>query len=89
MLDSLFAGEPHHVYPALYLTCLLLLGSITYSTVRKLYFHPLRNFPGPLAASLTDFYHTYLLSTRLAHRRQLKLHHKYGSFLHMVFLSQN
>ena len=42
------------------------------------YFHPLRRQPGPIWASLTDFYKLYALWAKHIPTSQLALHQKYG-----------
>lgn len=42
------------------------------------YFHPLRNFPGPIWGSLTDFYKLYIVAQKDAHTRGIAMHKKYG-----------
>lgn len=42
------------------------------------YFHPLRNFPGPIWGSLTDFYKLYIVAQKDAHTRGIEMHKKYG-----------
>ena len=42
------------------------------------YFHPLRRQPGPIWASLTDFYKLYALWAKHIPTSQLALHKKYG-----------
>ena len=50
------------------------IGSLLY----KRYLHPLRKFPGPFLASVTDAYNTWLFSTRQSDVKLLHLHEKYG-----------
>ena len=52
----------------------------TYNALYNRYFHPLHRFPGPFWGSVTDLYHTYLLSTSQVHLKQLRLHQAYGSY---------
>ena len=78
MLSSLLLEGEHSIDLLLCLGCSVVLGTITYIVARNVLFHPLRSFPGPFWARFTDVYHTYLLSTRMAHQKELELHRKYG-----------
>lgn len=66
----------HHVLLAI---LVLILCVATYNALYNRYFHPLHRFPGPFWGSVTDLYHTYLLSTSQVHLKQLRLHQTYGS----------
>lgn len=67
-------------YPTLLATSLF-LSLLLYAIWRGIYnryFHPLRSFPGPFWASVTDFYKLWILSTKQAHTLGLRYHEKYG-----------
>lgn len=68
----------HHVLLAM---LILIFCVATYNALYNRYFHPLHRFPGPFWGSVTDLYHTYLLSTSRVHLKQLKLHQAYGSVI--------
>lgn len=55
------------------------LGYVFIKTVYRLYFHPLRNFPGPKIAAVTTLYNAYydICDSGLV-KRLPKLHKKYG-----------
>ena len=71
------------VWPLAYRHILLLLltplAFIVYQLVYNRYFHPLSHFPGPICGGLSDFYHTYLFSTKEYHLHMLELHRQYGT----------
>ena len=67
----------HHVLLAM---LVLIFCVATYTALYNRYFHPLHRFPGPFWGSVTDLYHTYLLSTSQVHLKQLRLHQAYGSY---------
>lgn len=43
------------------------------------YLHPLRQVPGPFWATVTSFHFPYLLTGKLFHIEQQKLHQAYGN----------
>lgn len=49
-----------------------------YRGIYNRYFHPLRHFPGPFWASLSDFFKLWILHTKQAHTLGLEYHEKYG-----------
>ncbi|KAL6796896.1 cytochrome P450 [Trichoderma sp. SZMC 28012] len=51
------------------------------SLVYKLAFHPLAKYPGPLIASLTDWYTVYWIAEGGRHLELDKQHKKYGKFV--------
>ena len=53
------------------------------------HFHPLRRFPGPFWASITDFYKIYIIATRHVPRFEMELHQKYGTLILQTRLTQN
>ena len=79
---QVFLGSSWSGKSLLQLSSCIILTIIFVKTIFRVYFHPLRSFPGPFWARLTDFYHTYLLATREAHLKQLELHEKYGMLRH-------
>ncbi|KAK4168375.1 Tryprostatin B 6-hydroxylase [Cladorrhinum sp. PSN259] len=67
---------------ALFTTYLISLFTsiITY----RLFFHPLRHFPGPLAAKVTRFYGPWLARDGKLHLEQAKLFKKYGNIVRVA-----
>ena len=49
-----------------------------YRAIYNRYFHPLRQFPGPFWASVSDFFKLWILHTKQAHTLGLQYHEKYG-----------
>ncbi|KAI0399882.1 cytochrome P450 [Xylaria palmicola] len=46
------------------------------------FFHPLRHFPGPRLARLSQFYHVFHISSKVDNYRHLdRLHQKYGEYV--------
>lgn len=59
--------------------CMLAVGC---NVAYNIFLHPLCNFPGPFCGYITDFYQTYLFSTRKFHLKTMSLHEKYGRLSH-------
>lgn len=59
----------------------IVVGAIVGNMIYNRYFHPLRHFPGPVWASLSDFWKLYICLTKESHTRGIKLHEIYGGFL--------
>ncbi|KAF9019732.1 cytochrome P450 [Hymenopellis radicata] len=59
---------------------LIIFIRIFYLVLYRLYFHPLRSFPGPRLAAITDFYQGYYASWKngMYVKRVEELHHIYG-----------
>jgi hypothetical protein len=57
-----------------------LFGSIV---VYRLFFHRLRNFPGPRLARITKLWHVYHVRDSTNHELLKKLHEKYGDVVRM------
>lgn len=55
-----------------------LLSYAVYRGVYNRFFHPLRHFPGPFWASVSDFFKLWLIHTKQSHTLGLKYHEKYG-----------
>lgn len=49
-----------------------------YRGIYNRYFHPLRHFPGPFWASVSDFFKLWILHTKQAHTLGLRFHQEYG-----------
>ena len=59
----------------------ILLASSLYfvfSCVYSRYFHPLRHFPGPFWASVSNFWKLYICIRKDSHTRGIYYHNKYG-----------
>lgn len=50
----------------------------TWRAIYNVYFHPLRHFPGPRIASVSDFFKLWVLSTKQIHTLTLEAHARYG-----------
>ncbi|KAI1496961.1 cytochrome P450 monooxygenase [Biscogniauxia marginata] len=46
--------------------------------IYNVYFHPLRRFPGPWIASVSDFFKLWVISTKQVHTLTLAAHARYG-----------
>ncbi|TGO86488.1 hypothetical protein BPOR_0299g00040 [Botrytis porri] len=56
----------------------LLLLVLHWFVLYRLYFHPLAAYPGPILASVTDWYNIYLCLTGNRHLNEFRLHQIYG-----------
>lgn len=69
--------------------CLIVGVAILYwisKTIYNLYFHPLRNFPGPKLAAIGceyEFYHDVVKDGRYLWKME-EMHRKYGQFVHQA-----
>lgn len=61
--------------------CTIIVGPLVGNMIYNRYFHPLRHFPGPFWASVSDFWKLYFCMTKETHTRGIKLHDRYGRFL--------
>ncbi|KIW03129.1 uncharacterized protein PV09_05771 [Verruconis gallopava] len=78
-LDLTFLRACLTVLVAIVPFCATLFSSIA---IYRLYFHPLRNFPGPPAARLTQFAHVREVAAKCDNFRHLdKLHAQYGEYV--------
>lgn len=59
----------------------VIIGAVVGNIIYNRYFHPLRHFPGPFWASVSDFWKLYICMTKESHTRGIKLHDIYGAFL--------
>ena len=55
-----------------------LLAVVFATGIYNRYLHPLHRFPGPFWATVTSFHFPYLLTGKLFHIEQQKLHERYG-----------
>ena len=69
------------VMDALRLAAVYLAALFASMSVYRVFFHPLRHFPGPLAAKLSKLYGPYLNRNGKMHLEHDKLHAKYGDFV--------
>lgn len=70
-----------HIVAAAKASCFI-AGIFTSMTIYRLFFHRIRNFPGPFWAKITRFYALGLSSKNDQYPRELrKLHEKYGDFV--------
>lgn len=54
------------------------VGALVLNAVYNRYFHPLRHFPGPFWASVTDLWKLYICMGKESHIAGMKLHKIYG-----------
>ncbi|GJC89905.1 cytochrome P450 monooxygenase apf7 [Colletotrichum liriopes] len=50
-------------------------------TIYRIFFHPLRSYPGPLIGRISGFYHTYHALKKDQARNLERLHEKYGTIV--------
>ncbi|RYP36604.1 hypothetical protein DL767_003308 [Monosporascus sp. MG133] len=50
----------------------------TWRVIYNVYFHPLRHFPGPRIASVSEFFKLWVLTTKQVHTLTLAAHARYG-----------
>ncbi|CAG8953710.1 hypothetical protein HYFRA_00006599 [Hymenoscyphus fraxineus] len=55
-----------------------------FDCVYSIYFHPLRHFPGPFWASISNFWKLYIAITKESHIRGIKYHEKYGPVIRVA-----
>jgi hypothetical protein len=55
-----------------------LITYICYRGIYNRYLHPLREFPGPFWASVSDFFKLWILHTKQVHTLGLDYHQRYG-----------
>ena len=53
-----------------------------FSCVYNRYFHPLRHFPGPFWASVTNLWKLYICITKKVHTKGIEYHKKHGMLRH-------
>lgn len=75
VLDKVTHLQSQHLLVSIVIICLV---GLIYHVLYNIFFHPLKRFPGPFWGRLSDFYKTYLFSTRQFHLRALSLHQKFG-----------
>jgi len=82
-MDSIFpTNGVIHVPPLHSVLKTLFVGWAVYfffNCVYNVYFHPLRHFPGPFWASISNFWKLYIAITKESHTRGIKYHEKYGT----------
>jgi hypothetical protein len=61
---------------------LVILLAILANSIYNRYFHPLRHFPGPVLAGITDFWKLFVVFSKNIHVKELDLHEKYGLILY-------
>lgn len=63
------------------ITAYVLLGLFGSLLIYRLFFHPLRRFPGPFGAKVTSLWLTTKVTNHDAHKVSLELYRKYGPFV--------
>jgi hypothetical protein len=58
-----------------------IVSYVVYRGIYNRYFHPLRHFPGPFWASVSDFFKIWILHTKQAHTLGVEYHEKYGAIV--------
>ncbi|MCJ1424479.1 hypothetical protein MMC29_002367 [Sticta canariensis] len=62
----------------------IIVGPLVGNMIYNRYFHPLRHFPGPFWASVSDFWKLYFCLTKETHTRGIKLHDRYGPVVRLA-----
>ena len=78
MLPILSISPPMLLLRLLTSTISVTLVYALYRGIYNRYFHPLRHFPGPFWASVSDFFKLWILHTKQAHTLGLEYHERYG-----------
>lgn len=66
------------------------IGLASSIVVYRVFFHRLRRFPGPVLASISRFYDTYLAGRAVQYNVEIeKLHDTYGDFIRTGTVSRN
>lgn len=66
---------------------LLAVFSVVVILVKRVYWHPLSRFPGPILPATTSFYQFYILRTGKEGPWYRSLHEKYGRFIAIHIIS--
>lgn len=74
-------GAAHGLFASSAVFAAYLAALFTSMAVYRVFFHPLRRFPGPLAAKVSKFYALYNARNGQMHLEQNKLFNKYGSIV--------
>jgi hypothetical protein len=64
-----------------YITSVYLVGLWTSMIIYRIFFHPLRSWPGPFMARITQFHRVYSVRKLDQFRYLEELHQKYGDFV--------
>ena len=81
-LRGLLVFLRHYQLQSIVLTVVVtVLGALLARGIYNYYFHPLRDFPGPVCASVSDFWKLYICWTKESHTIGIELHKLYGYFL--------
>jgi hypothetical protein len=76
LVEQIFSSQtPGILMVGYFAFCMLTLFTLSRAIYNR-YFHPLRHFPGPFWASITDFYLVYMVAS--IPTLGLELHQKYG-----------
>lgn len=79
LIESEFTFVWQHLQKSMSVTfSLLLVGAVIANAIYNRYFHPLRHFPGPFWAGISDFWKFYIFLTKESHTRGIELHERYG-----------
>jgi hypothetical protein len=72
-----------HLQPATIITASFWVSLWLWIAAYRVFFHPLRNYPGPLFARLSKWWvvHQNLNTKAHFHRSQQQLHEKYGDYV--------
>lgn len=62
----------------------ILFAYASYRGIYNRYFHPLRHFPGPFWASVSDFFKLWVVHTKQIHMLGLEAHKKYGPVIRVA-----
>ena len=78
-LTGLLVFTRHYQLQSIVLTVgVIAVGALLARGIYNRYFHPLRDFPGPVWASVSDFWKLYICWTKESHTIGIELHKLYG-----------
>jgi hypothetical protein len=82
LLTLLIGFSPLRALITIWLPTAVYLSSVwTSMLIYRVFFHPLRSWPGPFAARLSKFYHVFQIRKLDQYKHLQRMHDQYGDFV--------